>query len=196
MNVRNLARAALAAGGLALAGQATAQAAPPPPAAGQPDPQVKATLEDIHVRNVSAVAAADLAAQKATSPSVKQFAAKTRADHVRLEGELRTIAAERGIQLTPDAAVAQAPQVKAGLDRLQPLTGADFDRAFVDAAVADRTKQVDDLKVLRDRTPGKDARLKKWLDDAENVMEEHRNQARVALKEVTTQQRQGRTPVK
>lgn len=202
MNVRrNLARVSILAGVLAVAPRAGAQATPAPapaaPAAAQPDPQTKATLEDIHARNVSAIQYSEIAGQKATSPSMKQFAAKARADHARLDAELKAIAAERGIQLTPDATIAQAPQLKGVLDQLRATAGGpEFDRQYAEATVADRTRQVDELKALRDRTPAKDARLKKWLDDAENVMEEHRNQARVALKEVSTQQRQGRTPPK
>jgi putative membrane protein len=178
----------------------TPPAAPPTtgqPPAGQPvDAQAKATIDDIHARNVSAVHYAGVAAQKATNPTLKQFASKTAADASRLDQELQAIAAERGIQLHSDGAIASGAQFKAGLQQLQALNGAEFDRAYAEAAVADRTKQVEDLKALRDATPGKDARLKSWIDQAENVMEEQRNQARVALKDVTTQQRQGRTPAK
>jgi predicted outer membrane protein len=196
MNVqRELARAAIVAGLLAFS-PGDGRAAAPPPAAAATDPATAARLDEVHARNVASIHSADLAARKATSPSLKQLAARSRADHARLESELKQIAAQRGIQLTPDATIMQHPRFKAGLDRLNTLSGPEFDRAYAEAAVADRTEQVDALKTLRDQTAGADATLKKWLDDAENVMEEHRNEARVALKDVSTQQRQGRTPAK
>jgi putative membrane protein len=179
----------LLAGALALAAQAGAQ---PAPAAASP--QTKEMFDRLHHGNISAVQHSEIAAQKATSPAVKQLATKTRDDHKRLDAELKSLAAERGVQLTPDDAVAQS--VKSSVDRLRAMNGPEFDRAYAEATVADRTQQVDVLKQMRDATPGKDAKLKKWLDDAENVMEGHRNEARVALKEVQQQQRQGRTPPK
>lgn len=173
---------------LALAPLAAAQAPAPVPA--PPDP--KATLEDVHARNVTALRYSALAAQKATAPSLKELANRVTADHTRLEQELKALSAERGIPLTADDAIANAPQFKQGFDRLNALTGAEFDRVYAEMWLADRVKQVDELKALRDRTPGKDAKLKKWLDGAVDVMEKHRNQARVAMKDVIRSQRQGR----
>ena len=49
---------------------------------------------------------------------------------------------------------------------------------------------------MRERTPGHDARLKKWLDDTENVAEAHLASARDAKRTLDTQRAARRTPAR
>jgi putative membrane protein len=180
---------------------ATPPAATPPVAATPPAGTPAATaatgqqaIEAIHQENARTLEFARLVAERATSPKLKEYASRLVRDHERLDRELAQIAGERGIQLQSEqAALAANPAHRPGMDALRAKSGADFDQAAAQAIADEREREVAHLKQLRDATPGKDAKLKKWLDDAENVMEEHRNLARDVRKDT---QRQARTPKK
>lgn len=175
--------------------------APAPPAgAGQPGAQAQPVpvtdqqrqlFERLHARTTQVHEYGALGEQKGTSPRVKELGARLRSDSERIEGELRQLAQERGVQLRDPTQINAEQGHRAGVESLRALPPEEFDRKFAQATSEARTAEVDELKALRDATPGKDARLKKWLDDVENVMEEHRNLARSVSSEV---QRQGRKP--
>lgn len=192
---RRIVMGALAAALLAAPAAGRAQGATPP--AGQPagDPrQAHEAIEFVHKWAVRSQAFARLAVEKGTSPGVKQFGQELAKDNEELDRMANELARERGVQLTDQTALLADPEQKQALDALQAHSGAEFDRRLMEAFLGDRERQVDQLKAFRDRTPGKDAKLKGWLDQVEDKMEEHRNDARVALREVRDGQRQGRAP--
>jgi putative membrane protein len=172
-------------------------AQPAPPA--QPGAQATAPVTDtqrqlferLHARTTQVHEYGQLGETKGTSPRVKELGAKLRQDSERIEGELRQLAQERGIQLRDPTQIVQEQGHRAGVESLRALPPEQFDRQYAQATAQARTAEVDELKALRDATPGSDARLKKWLDDVENTMEEHRNLSRAVSSEV---QRQGRRP--
>ena len=82
------------------------------------------------------------------------------------------------------------------MTRLRELQGEQFDQEFVKSAIQVEQRYEEYLKAMRDRTPGQDARLKKWLDDTENTAEAHLAAARDAKKAVDTQRAARRTPAR
>lgn len=80
-----------------------------------------------------------LAAQKATNPEVKKFAQKMVDDHTKAGNELKDLAAKKGKTLPADMNSSH----KSTLEKLKGLSGADFDKAYVDAMVDDHETAVD-----------------------------------------------------
>ncbi len=79
-----------------------------------------------------------LAAKQAQSNDVKQFAARMIADHTKAGDELKQLAQQKKVMLPPDV----SPAHKEMMAKLAKLSGADFDRAYVTAMVADHEKDV------------------------------------------------------
>lgn len=79
-----------------------------------------------------------LAAAKAENAEVKAFAQKMVDDHSRAGDELKQLAAQKKVILPPDV----MPKHKEIMDKLSKLNGADFDKEYVKAMVADHEKDV------------------------------------------------------
>lgn len=176
--------------------QAPGQAGPAPapaPRAQQATPDAQNIINQLHARNVQLEEYGKLAQERGSSPRVKSLGQKFQSDAQRLDSQLSSIAQGHGVKLADSKTITQDLALKQGLDSLRKPTGADFDRAFAEATATAREQEVDQLKAMRDRTPGSDPQLKKYLDDYENVLEESRNMARDVRSET---QRQGRTPPK
>jgi putative membrane protein len=101
-------------------------------------PKSIATADADFVRRASSaglteVALGNMAAQQASSESVKKFAARMVEDHTRSNADLAKLAGSKGVQM----AVAPEPAQQQEIDRLKDLDGAAFDRAYSDAMVRD-----------------------------------------------------------
>ncbi|MES2279645.1 MAG: DUF4142 domain-containing protein [Bacteroidota bacterium] len=104
------------------------------------------------------VAIAKLAQTKATSAKVKEFADMMVADHGKANEELMALAKSKNITLP---ATVSADKQKE-MDDLGKKTGADFDKAYVDAMVDGHKKTVD---LFTDESKNaKDADLKAFVD--------------------------------
>ena len=79
-----------------------------------------------------------LAAAKAENAEVKAFAQKMVEDHSKAGDELKQLAAQKKVMLPPDV----MPKHKEIMDKLSKLNGADFDKEYVKAMVADHEKDV------------------------------------------------------
>jgi putative membrane protein len=186
---------------LAYHGSAQAAGTPAPPAqsGAASNPGAKDTIEQIHNINVKMIEWGKLAAEKATTPNLKEYGRRIQTEHERLERELAQMAQQRGITLTPaDQLFSQDKAHSESLEFLRGKSGLDFDKTFIDAVATERERRVPELKQLRDKTPGTDAELKKWVDEMEVLMEKTRNEARnvrqAVNEQVQQQQRQGRKP--
>jgi putative membrane protein len=80
-----------------------------------------------------------LAESKASSPQVKAFAKKMVTDHTKLETQMKPFATEWN--LTPPAGLDSDHQ--AIFDRLNGLSGPDFDKAYMTAMAEDHHKALD-----------------------------------------------------
>lgn len=108
-----------------------------------------------------------LAAEKASSPDVKQFGQRMVDDHSKANDELKAVASQKGITLPTEL----APADKATLDRLSKLSGEAFDRAYMSDMVKDHKKDVAEFK--KEASAGKDADVKAFAGKTLPTLEEH-----------------------
>ncbi|MFS0700662.1 DUF4142 domain-containing protein [Cellulomonas sp. 179-A 4D5 NHS] len=107
-----------AAGSLALAAG---------PAAAAPNAQDQEFLVGAHQGNLAEIAAGQAALAQATSPQVKEMGQMLVTDHQTLDGQLVPVAQQLGVTLPDAPSASQA----AALARVQSLSGAEFDKAWV-----------------------------------------------------------------
>lgn len=183
-----------------------APATAPAPAPGQPGPVVQGAeggvaqpltqeqrkaIGEVVALNDLAARVGDLATTRATTPALQNVGRSIADDHRRIQIELGRFLADRGVQSVAALPPAGEKQrLDAEFMRLAGLSGPEFDQELVTFLTRNGPQFVESLKRARDVTPGKDAQLKKYLDDAENVEEAHLRAAR----EVKTERRQARTP--
>jgi len=117
-----------------------------------------------------------LAVDKAASDQVKKFGQRMVDDHSKASEELKTLAQNKHITL-PDAI---DPQDKALHDRLAKLSGAAFDRAYMQAMLADHRKDVNEFRI--EARSGKDADVKGWAAKTLPTLEEHLKMAQDGVK--------------
>jgi len=79
-----------------------------------------------------------LAVKQASSKEVKQFAERMIADHSKAGEELKQLAQQKKVMLSPEL----LPTHKETMAKLAKLNGAEFDREYVKAMVADHEKDV------------------------------------------------------
>ena len=109
-----------------------------------------------------------LAVDKGTTPTVKQFGQKMVDDHSKANDELKTVAAQKSLNLPTDVDSKQ----KATYDKLAKLSGADFDKAYMDAMVKDHDEDVREFKKAT-TTAGLDPEVKAWAEKTLTVIEQH-----------------------
>jgi len=119
-----------------------------------------------------------LAAEKATDNDVKKFGQQMADDHAKAGEELKTLASNKHFTVAAD----MDPKDKALHDRLAKLSGAAFDRAYMQAMVTDHQKDVTAFK--READAGKDADIKAFAAKTLPTLEEHLKMARQADRKV------------
>jgi len=195
--MKRIIRLTLAAALLVGVQQASAQGAPAGAANTTPDPNAGPTFQRVNEINAKLMQVGKLAAERGTTTNVKEYGERIVDVHQRLDEELRVIATSRGVQLPPAEQVTADPAHQQSLQPIMAKSGLEFDKAIMDALVADEVARSEELKQLRDRTPGSDSQLKKWLDETQVQLEKTRNEARnvrQAVVQQEQQQRQGRRP--
>jgi len=115
-----------------------------------------------------------LAAEKASSDTVKKFGQRMADDHSKANDELKKLAESKNITLPSTI----GPEEKALRDRLSKLSGAAFDQAYMKAMVNDHVKDVNEFKM--ESKSGKDPELKAWAAKTLPTLEEHLKMARDA----------------
>jgi len=179
-------------GGTAMAQNATAPtAAPPSVAATPPVPPTSqaepASPAPMAAANLSAsdkmfvtkaaqgglaeVQMAQLAQQKASSDDVKKFAQSMIDDHTPNNEQLMKLATAKG--LTPPTDPNAMQQKK--LTQLQGLSGAKFDKAYVNVQVMAHSMMLKEMQ--KEARSGKDADLKSFADQTVPTVEHHLSMA-------------------
>ncbi len=115
-----------------------------------------------------------LAATKAQSDQVKQFAQRMVTDHGKANDELKQMAQTKNIMLPTDSGAHH----KAIKDRLAKLSGAAFDRAYMQEMVTDHRKDVNAFR--KESQSGRDAEVKAWAAKTLPTLEEHLKMAETA----------------
>jgi putative membrane protein len=108
-----------------------------------------------------------LAASKGSSENVRSFGKQMVTDHTKANEKLKTIAMQKKVTLPaqPD------PEARAVQQKLQGLTGAAFDKAYIDSQVKDHDKT---LALLENEiASGKDSDAKAWATETLPVVKQH-----------------------
>ncbi len=108
-----------------------------------------------------------LAATKATNPDVKKFAQKMVTDHTKANGELKTLAGKFNVTLPAELSSTH----KSALEKLKGLSGAEFDKAYVDAMVGDHNDAVNLFQ--SEAEGGATEELKAWAAKTLPTLKEH-----------------------
>ncbi|HUR35680.1 MAG TPA: DUF4142 domain-containing protein [Vicinamibacterales bacterium] len=133
-----------------------------------------AFVMDAAMGSAAEVELGNLAADKAQGEAVKDFAKRMVADHGRASDELKTLAQTRNLSLPADVGARH----KATKDRLSRLSGAAFDRAYMQQMVADHRKDV--LAFQKESKTGKDGDVKAWAAKTLPTLQEHLKMAEQA----------------
>jgi len=110
---------------------------------------------------------AKMAQEKAASKDVKEFAAMILTDHMAASEELKAIAAKKNITLPTTLGKDEQEDV----DEMAKLTGAEFDKKYVDAMVEDHEK---DVKLFQEASiAGQDPDLKQFAGKTLPTLQKH-----------------------
>ena len=119
-----------------------------------------------------------LASEKASNDKVKQFGQRMVTDHSRAGNELKTLANKKNMTL-PDSPDAKS---KAMMDKISKLSGAAFDKAYMQDMVKDHQKDVAEFQ--KESSNGADPDLKNWAATTLPTLQEHLRMAKEALSAV------------
>ena len=108
-----------------------------------------------------------MAQEKGSSDQVKQFGARMVEDHSKANDDLKQVASSKGITLPIDLDAKH----KAKMDKMQKLSGAQFDRAYMDDMVADHKEDVAEFK--KQASSGKDSDVKAFAAKTLPTLEDH-----------------------
>ena len=108
-----------------------------------------------------------LATQKAQSDQVKQFGQKMVDDHTKANDKLKEVASQENITL-PTGLDAKDQATK---DRLSKLSGAQFDKAYMQDMVEDHKKDVAEFQ--KEANNGKDPAVKNFAQQTLPVLQQH-----------------------
>lgn len=108
---------------------------------------------------------AKLALQKSQNPEVKKFAQMMVTDHSKANSELKALAAKKNVVLPTDMG-----SHKSTMDDLSKLSGAEFDKAYVEAMIEDHETDVD---LFEDNTTNSDADIKAFTTKTLPTLKSH-----------------------
>jgi len=117
-----------------------------------------------------------LAAQKASDPQVKQFAQRMVDDHSKANDKLKQVASSKNVTLPTDL----PSDAKREEDKLNKLSGAQFDREYMNHMLSDHKK---DVSLFRSQAKsGKDSEVKQFASDTLPTLEQHLQMAQTIAK--------------
>jgi putative membrane protein len=117
-----------------------------------------------------------LATQKAESDQVKQFGQRMVDDHSKANQQLKQLASTKGVTLPTSLDKTSQKEY----DKLSKLSGAQFDREYMDHMVSDHKKDISEFK--SEAKKAKDADVKQFASSTLPTLEEHLNLAQAADK--------------
>jgi putative membrane protein len=114
----------------------------------------------------------NLAAQRATSPDVKQFGERMATDHTQLGQKLQQVASN--LNVTPEQALTPAQQ--SAVSRLEKLSGKAFDREYMRSMISDHERDIAEFKRAASQATNSD--IKQFATEALPTLQEHLSMAR------------------
>jgi putative membrane protein len=130
-------------------------------------------IEKAAAGGLAEVKLGQLAMDKGTSPQVKDFGKRMVDDHGKANDELKEIASKKNFPMPTDLDTKD----KATYDKLSKLSGAAFDKAYMDAMVKDHDADVKEFKKEASLASA-DPDLKSFAGKTVKVLEEHQQMAR------------------
>ena len=127
----------------------------------------KAFATKAAIGGLAEVQMGQLAQQKGSSDQVKQFGSRMVDDHTKANDELKQIASSKGIALPTDLDAKH----KSKMDKMQKLSGAQFDKAYMDDMVADHKEDVADFR--KEANSGKDSDIKAFAAKTLPTLQDH-----------------------
>src|SRR5262245_37984200 len=121
--------------------------------------------------NMAEVGIGKVATEKARREEVKKFGQMMVDDHTKAGDDLKTIASQKNITWP----TATDSEHKALQTKLSGLSGAEFDRAYMQAMVDGHKKVASDVR--KESTSGKDPDVKAWAANTLPTIEMHLKQA-------------------
>ncbi|BAZ48018.1 outer membrane protein [Nostoc sp. NIES-4103] len=113
-----------------------------------------------------------LASQRAGNNAVKEFGQRMVTDHTQVNNQLKQLATQKGVTL-PTTLDSKNQQLK---QRLSRLSGANFDREYMNQMVQDHQKDVSAFQT--EAQQGQDPDVKAFAAQALPTLQEHLQQAR------------------
>ena len=113
-----------------------------------------------------------LAKEKGSSEAVKQFGQRMVDDHTKAGDQLKELASQKGVTVPQQL----SPKDKATRDRLEKLSGEQFDKAYMSDMVKDHTKDVAEFK--KESQSAKDSDVKDFAAKTLPTLEDHLREAK------------------
>jgi len=135
-------------------------------------PEDKEFVSDAGMDGLFEVQAGNLALQKAESAEVKSFAQRMVTDHGTANTELAQLATTKGLALPTEL----GGPMKDAYQHLEGLSGAAFDKAYMQHMVEGHNKDVAEFEKVS--TTGGDADLKAWAGKTLPTLQQHQAQAK------------------
>ncbi len=126
----------------------------------------------------------ELAVRVSRNPAVTQFAQRMIADHMRASQEMTRMANQRSIKLPGE----MDDEHQKCFDKLKKLSGAEFDREYMEAMVKDHEKAVEAFE--KQSKEGKDDAMKRWATQLTPIMKRHLEMARKVRDQVKGEKKQ------
>lgn len=129
--------------------------------------------------NGAEIAAGQVAAEKAQNADVRQFATTMVEEHQRMQGRVDSLVATMNMDRAPvpDSLARHLEQVRSQLQG--QAAGADFDRMYMEAQVADHQNTLSALRAAQ--TAAQNAQLRTLIDAAIPAVEGHLERARTIV---------------
>jgi putative membrane protein len=150
-----------------------------PSASPKIDKKLQGKLEKIHADNQGEMQLAQVAAQNAQSPDVKQFAEQMALDHQKLDGKLTDVVQNMGGSLEGKNFQKEQQANAKEAQKLQSKTGKDFDKAYMSRMVKDHKKDIKAVKSATKSAQKANApELTALLQGAQTGMQKHLDHAK------------------
>jgi putative membrane protein len=135
---------------------------------GKPETFIKESAE----MNLAAIKVTKLGSEKAHSEELKEFASKMEEEHKKIEEKLKEFAQDKDV--TMPTSLAEKDQEL--YNRLENLSGEEFDTEFAKATIKGHAKGVKKLERASEKLEDED--LKEFVNNTLSEMKEHQKKAR------------------
>jgi putative membrane protein len=122
-----------------------------------------------------------IAAEKGSHQRVKEFGKRMQADHSKANAQLKKIASSKGVELPTEP----SGEHKSVMDKLTKLSGAEFDREYMEAMVDDHKEDIEKFQTQADK--GKDPDLQKFASENLPILKKHLELAQSTEKQIKTE---------